>query len=241
MDARQARAEIGVALVGGDGDHARIGDEEIRAADAHLGGEKGLAQPASRSGDEFGRVIGVNASQLFLEERGDFGARQVHRGRDDVVGRLVAKLNDEFSEVGLVDLHSFLFERGSQVNFLGDHGFRFHDGADAALARKIGDVRARFFGVLGPKYVASTRFHALLEFQEIAVEMVHRFPLYFLAPFPRGLPIEKARAAAFECFVVLVDAVPDDFAMREIGGLGGGVAQEFRGGVAHRAFPDAAD
>ena len=74
-----------VAFIGGEGNHSGIGDQEIRAADSHFGGEKIAAERAAGYGDQFGRIVSIARAQFFFEEIGDVFAGEVHGGRDDVI------------------------------------------------------------------------------------------------------------------------------------------------------------
>ena len=84
-------AEAAIALVRGESDHAGIRDEKIRAGDSHFGGEECLSKSAACGSDEMLRVIAFDAAELFLKKFGDFGAREVHGGSHEVVGRFVAQ------------------------------------------------------------------------------------------------------------------------------------------------------
>src|SRR5271165_2914988 len=57
VNARHAGAEASVAFIGGDGDDAGGGDQKVRAGDAHLGGEKGLAQYARGYAHQIGGIV----------------------------------------------------------------------------------------------------------------------------------------------------------------------------------------
>src|SRR5580698_416423 len=108
---------------------------------------------------------------------------------------------------------------------------------DAAARGKFRDVAARFRGILRPEDVASAFQYAPLEFEEITVEVVQRFPLDFVATLPRRLPIREAQSAPAVRCVVLVDALANDFAVGQIAGFFDRTAQKLLGGDAHRALP----
>ena len=88
------------------------------------------------------------------------------------------------------------FKGRREMNFFGDHRFRFHDLANAVADGKFGDIAAGFFGILGPDDVAATFFHSLFKFEEVAIEIVQRFPFDFVAALACRFPIGKARAAS---------------------------------------------
>ena len=53
---RQDLRQVAVALVGDDDRGAGLGDEEIRAGDADIGGEEALAQHGARLGQQLHRL-----------------------------------------------------------------------------------------------------------------------------------------------------------------------------------------
>ena len=104
VHARQRLREVAVALVGDDNRGAGLGDEEIRAGDADIGGEEPVAQDGARLREQslrfdqvaVRRQVGVHAAEVGLDLL--FG--EVHRRHDDVRGQLVADLHQVFAEVG---------------------------------------------------------------------------------------------------------------------------------------------
>ena len=70
------------------------------------------------------------------------------------------------------------------MNFLGNHGFRFHHLVDTAADGEFGDVPAGFGRIRGPEDVTTAFFHTLFEFEKIAIEIVERFPFDFVAALP---------------------------------------------------------
>ena len=121
MNARDGGAEAAIAFVGGEGNHSGIGNEEIRAADSHFGGEKIAAERAAGGGDQLDRIVSIHVAQFLFEKIGDVFAGKVHGRRDDVIGRFVAQLNDIFAEIGLEGLDAGFLEGRRKMNFLGDH------------------------------------------------------------------------------------------------------------------------
>ena len=105
MHLRQRLGQVAVALVGDDDRGAGLGDEEVRAGDADIGGEEFLAQHAARLGEQAGRLgqiavgrqMGVDAAEVRL----DLLLGEMHGRRDDVRRHLVAQLDDVFAEIGL--------------------------------------------------------------------------------------------------------------------------------------------
>ena len=114
MRLRQDLGEIAVALVGDDDRGAGLGDEEVRAGDAHIRREEALAQHGARLGQQLHRLgeialgveMGVNAPEILLHLRGV----EVDGRRDDVARQLAAQLDDVFAEVGLDRRDAVRFE-----------------------------------------------------------------------------------------------------------------------------------
>src|SRR5579863_9569144 len=105
------------------------------------------------------------------------------------------------------------------MNFLRNHGLRFHDGAHAATGGQIQNVTPRFLRVLGPEYLPAALLHVPLEFLEITIQMIHRLALDTLALLARRLPIEKPRSALANRGIVRINPTPQYLAMDQVGGL----------------------
>ena len=67
----------------------------------------------------------------------DVVARDMDRRRDDVRGRLVAKLDDVFAEIGLDRLDAGGLERLVEADLLGDHRLAFGDALGAARLAEV--------------------------------------------------------------------------------------------------------
>src|ERR1700751_791129 len=63
MNARDAGAEAAIAFVGGEGNHSRISNEEIGAADSQFGREEIAAQRAASCGDQLDGIVGIHIAQ----------------------------------------------------------------------------------------------------------------------------------------------------------------------------------
>jgi hypothetical protein len=165
----------------------------------------------------------------------------MHRGCDDVVRGLIAQLHDEFTEVGLEHPYSLLFERGREMNFLGNQGFRFRDGAHATICSKVNDIAPRFLGIFGPEYVATVLLHAVPKFFKITIEMIYGLALDVLTFLARRLPIEESPAAAADRGVIMINAAAQNLAMNQISGLRRRVSQKIlRSGHDFTPAPDLA-
>ena len=105
------------------------------------------------------------------------------------------------------------------MNFLGDHGFRFHHLVDTAADGEFGDVAAGFGRIRRPENVTTAFFHTLFEFQKIAIEIIECFPFDFMATLAGGFPVGEAGATSIVGAAVLIDAAADDLTMSEVGGF----------------------
>ena len=76
-------------------------------------------------------------------------------------------------------------------NFLGDHGFGFHHGANIVAGGESSDVLAGILGSFGPEDVTTALFYASLELEQIFIEVIDGFPFNFVAALPRGFPIRE--------------------------------------------------
>ena len=181
MHPRQDLGEVAVALVGDDHRGAGLGDEEIGAGDADIGGEETLAQDAARLGEQrrrlgelaVGAQLGMHPAEVVL----DLLLGQVHRRRDDVARRLVAKLDDVFAEVGLHRLDAVVLEMLVEGDLLGDHRLALGDRAGAGLAADVEHDVARLGRGLGVVHLAAGLDHLLLIGLEVEVEMGQRVVL----------------------------------------------------------------
>lgn len=165
VDAGECRGHAGVAFVCGDNGGARIGGEEICAANSHIGGEEFLAEKgAGGAGGGFCgiAVAGGGAADGF----GGFFAAQMHNRRDDVGGRFAAHLCGEFAEVGFNGFDSGVLERVVEVDFFGRHAFGFDGGFGAVFLGDLDEQFLRGFGVFCPQDGGAVIFGVLLELAE---------------------------------------------------------------------------
>ena len=80
-----------------------------------------------------GRQMGVDAAEVRLDLR----LGEMHRRRDDVRGRFVAKLDDVFAEIGFDRRDAVGFEIIVDADFLADHRLALGHGLRAELAAQI--------------------------------------------------------------------------------------------------------
>ena len=100
-----------VTIDGGAG----LGDQEIGAGDADIGGEEFLAQDLARLGDQLrglDQLRGPPAACVCRRRKSasTWSWVQVDGGRDDVARRLAADLDEVFAEVGLDHLEAVAFQ-----------------------------------------------------------------------------------------------------------------------------------
>ena len=74
-----------------------------------------------------GSVAEVREVHLAHEDLADLLAILMQRGNDDVRGQVVAKLDDELGEVGLVGVDAGGFERVVEADLLGGHRLDLDD------------------------------------------------------------------------------------------------------------------
>ena len=188
----QRGGQAGVALVLCDGDHAGFGDCEIAAGDAHVGGDVLVPQDAARDHGEVLGVIGGGAAELFGEEGADLAAGEVHGREDNVVGSLVAELDDVLAEVALDHAVAGLFQRFIQMDFLGGHGLGFDDRAGAFFPQDPEDDLARLFSGAGPVDSCAAGFKFRGEGLEMDIEVIDGFPFALGGGLAGALPILEA-------------------------------------------------
>lgn len=174
----QGEAHAAVALGLHDHDGAGVGDGEVGAGDGHLGGEELLPQVQPGGFGEFARVVAEAvgcglppAGHFGGEEVADLAAVLVDRGDEDVGGPVVAELDDEFGEVGLVGGDPGLGEGLVEADLLRGHRLDLHHLALAGGPHEFGDDAVGLGGVARPVHSAARRDDGILQLDEIAVEV----------------------------------------------------------------------
>ncbi len=230
VNARNAGGEASIAFVGGDGNHAAVGNQEISAGDAHLGGEEGAPQSDARGSDETNRIGVLHVYAKFVaKEIGNLMAAEVHGRSDDVVRRLMAQLHDELAQVGLPDGHADFFERRGQMNFFGDHRLGFDDGLHVARLGQLDDVVIGLLGVLRPMNVTAAGDDLLLELGEILREIGDGIRLDSGTAGAGGFPVGEAQLAFGDRCIVAGDAAVNGRTVFEIRRLDEGFAKKLLG------------
>src|SRR5580700_1650468 len=102
MRLRQSLRQIAVALVGDDHRGAGLGNAEIGASDADIGGEELAPQYGARFGNERRRLVeGASGIELFVrlaKAVGDLLLHQMDRRGNDMARILFADLDDVLAE-----------------------------------------------------------------------------------------------------------------------------------------------
>ena len=227
---RQRGGEAGVALVLRYGDHARLGDGEVRAGDAHIGRDVFPAKRAAGDHRELFRLPGGRAAELLLEQLVDVVAGEVHRREDDVVGRLVAELDDELAEIRFDHLVAGLLHRVVEMDLLGGH----RHGAGALRLDDAEDDLAGLGGVARPMDLGAARLHLVGEFGEIGVEVVDGVPLRLRGRLAGRLPIVEGGLLPVARGLVFAQRGLDQPAMAQVAGDDPGLGEEILDVRGHR-------
>ena len=167
--------EIAVSLIGDDHRGSGLGDQQVGAGDADIGGDELLAQHGARFGHEVRhraeRAIRREAAMDADEILGDLFLVEVDHRRDDVARRLAPDLDDVLAEIGLRHLDAGGFEMGVEADLFRHHGFALGDEARAGLLADLQDNVARVGGARRVMHLASALRHLPLIGFEIEVEM----------------------------------------------------------------------
>ena len=170
-----------VALVRDEHERPRLGDEEVAAADAHVGGEEIRPQLAPREGGQLGRGVAhwrVDGARggLLVEEGPDLLPGLV-RGRHEDVGRtLTGKLDDVLTQVSLADVQPGVFELLVEGDLFGGHRLRLHDSKHAPSPGNVEDVAAHVGRAGGPHHVPAARLDLARQLVEQRVDARQRAP-----------------------------------------------------------------
>ncbi len=101
----------------------------------------------------------------------------MERGRDDVAGQFVAKLDDVFAEVGLDRRDAVAFQVVVDAQLFADHRLALGDGARVGVAADLQHGGARFIGGGAPVHLAAGGDHLGLPFLQVEVEIRQRVVL----------------------------------------------------------------
>ena len=122
------------------------------------------------------RIIRRLGTQPVMEQIADLLPRQVHGREDDVIRRFVAKLHDEFAQIGFHHLKTSLLQRVVEMDFLRRHALGFDDGTDLVLPRHADNIIPRRLCIGRPEYPGAARFEPGRKLIQITVEVIDGFP-----------------------------------------------------------------
>ena len=159
MHARQDLREVAIALIGDDDRGAGLGDQEVGAGDADIGGKVFRTQHAACLVEQrfrFGKIarcrqMGVDAAEIGL----DLFLVEVHGRRDDMARMLVPELDDVFAEIGLDRPDAMALEEIVERDLLGDHRLALGYRAGVGRPADVEHDGARLLGRLGPVHLAA--------------------------------------------------------------------------------------
>ena len=178
-----AGAKADVAFVFDQDYGAGLGHHEVGAADAHVGGQKRLAQHLAGGGGQlFGAGVGAGA-ELFVEEGADFLETLVDRRPHDVAGGLARQLDDVLAQVGLEDLDPLALEVVVDLHLLAEHALPLDHPAHAVALHQIVQDLPYVGGVFGPMDLRAGGAKAGFRFGQVLVEPAQQ------VPFDGGRPV----------------------------------------------------
>ncbi len=151
-----------------------------------------------------------------------------------MIRRFVAKLDDEFAEIGFNDSDAGAFQRVVEMNFLARHCLGLDDGLRVFGGGNLQDNFPRLRRVAGPMHFRSARFNFRGELFEIFVQMIDGFPFYFGGQLACALPVLKRHLALVARQLVMAQRRADDLAMAQIARHHPGLLHKLGGIRAHR-------
>ncbi len=144
LDAHQGHVHLGrggreprVAFILHDADRARVGDGEVDARHAHVGGDEVLAEVPAGDVGKLAVLGGVRLAELVLEELAHVGGRHVQRGGDDVDRALCGQLDEVFAQVGFHRAHPSGGQHVIDLQLLADHRLGLDYGLHAVCSRAM--------------------------------------------------------------------------------------------------------
>ncbi len=188
---RDGRRQPTVALVGAHHHRAGLGNERVRARDAHAGPEEDVPDGVTRGPHLLGDVLaGDLATQMLGDDVANLLARQVDRRHHHMARPLVPQLDDPLAEIGFDNLHAEVAEVVVELDLLADHRLRLGDDLDLMIRRDLRDDPIRLVGVLGEVDDRAGRLCRLDELAEVVVDVVDRLSLGALHRVPHALELD---------------------------------------------------
>ena len=177
MHARCRCRHPDIAFVLDQNHRAAFGDQEVGAADSHVGGQEFLPQDQAGNLRQLFRLLGPLDAQLIDEQIGDVPARFVQGRRDDMIRPLPRKLHDVFAQVRFHRLDVVPLQSLVQVDFFAHHRLRLHRQLDAVLAPDRDHCFHSGLGISAPNDVSAALLNARLQHLEVIIEVVERMLL----------------------------------------------------------------
>jgi hypothetical protein len=136
--ARQGETHAAVALRLDHDDGAGFSDKEVGATDGGGDREKLLAQISAGGGGEgMGIVREILEAHGAGEDFADLAAVHVQGRDDDVGGFVLAELQDDLGQIGLVRADAGRLKKGIELNLGGSHGLDLDDFSRLLLAQDV--------------------------------------------------------------------------------------------------------
>jgi hypothetical protein len=183
-------ADPDVPLVLDERDGTGLGDEEVGARDAHVGGEELLPERDARRGDERLGVTVERRAQALVEEAAAVVEAEVHHRRHDVARGLPEDLDDVLAQVGLAHADLEPLEVLVHPELLGEHAFCLHDRAHVVLADDAPKHRERIIRGLRPVHVGAVGLEVALGLLEVPIQVRERVRLRVAPPVPPPVRVD---------------------------------------------------
>ena len=152
VDRRARAGQPDVAFVFQHRHRAGLGDGDVAAGDAGVGGQKLLSQAVPGDAGHL-RDVGAGAAELAGEKVGDLLLGHVQGRSQDMRGALAGQLDDVLAKVGLHGLNAGGLENLVEPHLLAHHGLALDHEPHPALGQDAGHKRGgrgSRFGVVHP-------------------------------------------------------------------------------------------
>ena len=190
MQVGERGAQIGVALVGADGQSPRGGHGEVDARHRDVGPEELRPQgPAGRVGQVGGIAVARFGAHLALEKSPDLLAPHGNRRQDDVAGRPVQQLHDPLPEVALHGIYAPFVQVRRQPALLREHRLALDEVRPPVLADQLPDDLVHLGGVLRPMDRHAVGRGVALELAEVVPQAAQGVAFDLRRPAPQLLPL----------------------------------------------------
>jgi hypothetical protein len=174
-----------------------LGDQRVRAGDAHAGVEEDIANDVAGRVDLLGHVLSGDVAAEFLRKNiADFLPRKVNRRHHHVAGPLTAQLHDPLTQVSFHHVDPVFGEVSIEFDLFGHHRLRLGDQLHAMPRGDPVDDRGCFFGVSGEVNDGASRLRLRHELVEVVIEVVDRLGFGRLEHAPQVLEVDLGHHVA---------------------------------------------